>query len=236
MTHPEHTNTPNQNPDTSNRAIALGRRLRERALPPLVAAFVRLRLAFGTRHGTRIGPKVRMAQLGAAAVAAAVLGVMIGNANPPAPQSPTASQQAPVEQAKVAPVAQAAPLEASAPKGKDQLDTWINQAHAVLAANGVPADKVNAQDTRTLIESESGGNPTIVNNWDSNAKKGTPSKGLMQTIDPTFQAFAVPGHKDILNPVDNIVAASRYSIQDYGSVSNTPGIASKKSGNSYQGY
>ncbi|MEW6278152.1 MAG: transglycosylase SLT domain-containing protein [Candidatus Eremiobacterota bacterium] len=37
---------------------------------------------------------------------------------------------------------------------------------------------------------ESNFNPNAVNNWDSNAKKGTPSKGLFQFIEPTFKSMA----------------------------------------------
>lgn len=37
---------------------------------------------------------------------------------------------------------------------------------------------------------ESNYRPGAVNNWDSNAAKGTPSKGMFQFIEPTFNAFA----------------------------------------------
>jgi hypothetical protein len=63
---------------------------------------------------------------------------------------------------------------------------------------------------------ESGGNPRIVNNWDSNAKAGHPSKGLLQTIDSTFKAYMVKGHGDIFNPIDNTAAAVRYMLATYG--------------------
>lgn len=36
---------------------------------------------------------------------------------------------------------------------------------------------------------ESSFNPNAINNWDSNAAKGTPSYGLMQFIQPTFESF-----------------------------------------------
>jgi SLT domain-containing protein len=66
-----------------------------------------------------------------------------------------------------------------------------------------------------------------INNWDSNAAAGTPSKGLMQTIDSTFNTYALPGHTNIWNPVDNIVAAVRYANATYGAFEN---IAFTKSG------
>ncbi len=37
---------------------------------------------------------------------------------------------------------------------------------------------------------ESNFRPDAANNWDSNAKKGTPSKGMFQFIEPTFSAFS----------------------------------------------
>ncbi|WP_153175843.1 transglycosylase SLT domain-containing protein, partial [Streptomyces sp. E2N171] len=55
------------------------------------------------------------------------------------------------------------------------------------------------------IMRESSGNPAAINLWDSNAAKGTPSKGLLQVIDPTFQAYHVPGTAfDPFDPVANI--------------------------------
>jgi WXG100 family type VII secretion target len=70
----------------------------------------------------------------------------------------------------------------------------------------------------------------------SNAAAGHPSKGLMQTIDSTFNSYKLPGHDDIWNPVDNIIAGIRYSIARYGSVANVPGIQSMQHGGAYRGY
>ena len=71
------------------------------------------------------------------------------------------------------------------------------------------------------MQSESGGNPNAINNWDINAKNGTPSKGLMQVIDPTFRAYAYPGYsKNIYDPLSNILAAIRYTLSRYGSLAN----------------
>lgn len=117
-----------------------------------------------------------------------------------------------------------------------QVQQWIDEAIAILKAQGYPVDKMSREDIWTIIEHESGGNPQAINNWDSNAVKGTPSKGLMQTIGPTFASNALPGHGDIWNPVDNIIAGVRYSISRYGSVSNVPGVAGLRSGGGYQGY
>lgn len=69
------------------------------------------------------------------------------------------------------------------------------------------------------MSTESGGNPSAINNWDINAKRGTPSKGLMQVIDPTFQAYKMPGFNNIWNPLDNILASIRYALSRYGTLS-----------------
>lgn len=71
------------------------------------------------------------------------------------------------------------------------------------------------------MKTESGGNPNAINNWDINAKKGTPSKGLMQVIDPTFKAYALDGYdKNIWDPLSNMLAAIRYTLSRYGSLAN----------------
>ncbi|MER5441123.1 transglycosylase SLT domain-containing protein [Streptomyces sp. NPDC002790] len=68
------------------------------------------------------------------------------------------------------------------------------------------------------ISVESGGNPRAVNNWDSNAKAGHPSKGLMQTILGTFNAYAGP-YKSLgqYDPLASIYAGVNYAISRYGS-------------------
>ncbi|GGL14857.1 transglycosylase [Sphaerisporangium melleum] len=121
-----------------------------------------------------------------------------------------------------------------APQG--QVADWIQQAIEILKAQGYPVEKMNPNDIWLIIRHESGGNPHAINNWDSNAAAGHPSKGLMQTIDPTFDRWSLPGHRDIYDPVDNIIAGVRYAIERYGSVSNVPGVVGTKNGTGYRGY
>ncbi len=113
---------------------------------------------------------------------------------------------------------------------------WINQAMQILAQNGYDVGQIDPAAIATIIAHESSGNPHAINLWDSNAVAGHPSKGLMQTIDSTFNSYALPGHGDIWNPVDNIIAGVRYSIDRYGSISNVPGVANLHGGGSYVGY
>jgi tape measure domain-containing protein len=109
--------------------------------------------------------------------------------------------------------------------------SWIL---AAMALTGVPGSWLGA--LTTIAMHESGGNPNSINLWDINAKNGIPSQGLFQTIPPTFAAHALPGHMNILNPIDNAAAAIGYIIGRYGTVFNVPGIVSMAHGGPYVGY
>lgn len=111
------------------------------------------------------------------------------------------------------------------------LMNWIQQA---MALAGAPANWLNA--IATIAMNESGGDPNAVNNTDINAQEGHPSQGIMQTIPDTFAAYMLPGHGNILNPIDNIIAGIRYIMARYGSVFNVPGIVSMAHGGPYVGY
>lgn len=220
----------------------------DRLVPSAAAAPHRLRSAIrsATAGAGRIPPKMRSTQVGVAVTAMAVLGVMVGQHQPETGEVQAAAHTAPLTgQASPAPAPNLSPRfgpvgpaqDAEAPaEAKDQLENWIDAATDVLKDHGVPPEKIDEDDIRTIIEHESGGDPRATNGWDSNAAAGTPSKGLMQTIDPTFESYALPGHENIWNPVDNIIAASLYSIDRYGSVSEVPGVVEKDSGGSYEGY
>ncbi|MEU4804234.1 transglycosylase SLT domain-containing protein [Actinosynnema sp. NPDC023587] len=126
--------------------------------------------------------------------------------------------------------------EARKPAKQRQVEGWIREAIAILAANGTPIDESSVDEIWTIIQKESNGNPVAVNTWDSNAMRGTPSKGLMQCIDPTFQSYKIAGHDDIYNPVDNIIAGVRYTYARYGGFGNHPGLVGISNGTGYRGY
>jgi len=112
----------------------------------------------------------------------------------------------------------AAKRAAAKPTYPNNLDGWIREARAVMAKHGIPGSYEGIK--RNIIR-ESGGNPNAVNNWDINAQKGTPSKGLLQTIKPTFDAYHVEGTStNMTDPVANIVAACNYAADRYGSMDN----------------
>ncbi|MFD8915955.1 transglycosylase SLT domain-containing protein [Streptomyces sp. NPDC059575] len=98
------------------------------------------------------------------------------------------------------------------------LDGWIRQSLAIMKAKHIPG---SYDGLKRNIMRESSGNPNAQNNWDVNAQKGIPSKGLLQVIDPTFNAYHVAGTaQSITDPVANITAAANYAAHRYGSIDN----------------
>lgn len=133
----------------------------------------------------------------------------------PAPVTTTEAPVAPVVQ----PVAEVAPAPApAAPVYTNDLDGWIREAIDILNQHNIPA---SYDGILRNIMRESTGNPQAINLYDSNAAAGIPSKGLLQVIDPTFQAYRIEGTStDIWDPVANIVAACNYAAHRYGSMDN----------------
>ncbi|MFF1508563.1 transglycosylase SLT domain-containing protein [Streptomyces sp. NPDC058326] len=126
----------------------------------------------------------------------------------------SAAQAAPA----AAPV-QAAP--AAATQYANNLDGWIRESLDIMARHGIPG---SYDGILRNVMRESSGNPQAINLWDSNAVKGTPSKGLLQVIQPTFDTYHVPGTStDLFDPVANITAACNYAAARYGSIDNVNG-------------
>ncbi|MET8421442.1 lytic transglycosylase, partial [Streptomyces sp. NPDC005098] len=71
--------------------------------------------------------------------------------------------------------APAASAATPAPSGGN-VDAWIKQSLKVMHEKGIPG---TYEGIRKNLMRESSGNPSAINNWDSNAMKGIPSKGLM---------------------------------------------------------
>ncbi|WP_183091343.1 transglycosylase SLT domain-containing protein [Streptomyces radicis] len=101
---------------------------------------------------------------------------------------------------------------------EDNLDGWIREALSVMDKHDIPG---SYDGIHRNVMRESSGDPNAINTWDINAKNGIPSKGLLQVIDPTFDAYHVKGtEKDLYDPVANIVAACNYAADRYGSMDN----------------
>jgi hypothetical protein len=109
--------------------------------------------------------------------------------------------------------------------GGSGVQRWAPVVLQALAMVGQPASLL--QTTLRRMNQESGGNPYAINNWDSNALAGDPSRGLMQTIGSTFNAYAGPlRSRGIYDPLANIYASMRYALDRYGSLErayNQPG-------------
>lgn len=98
------------------------------------------------------------------------------------------------------------------------VEQWRTLAARALQMTGQYSE-ANLERLLYQMQTESGGNPNAINNWDINAINGTPSKGLMQVIDPTFRAYAMAGYdKNIYDPLSNMLASIRYAVSTYGSL------------------
>ena len=101
--------------------------------------------------------------------------------------------------------------------GGSGVQRWKPDVIKALKKNGFEASASQVSAWMKVIARESNGDPTVVNNWDSNALAGHPSKGLVQTIQPTFDAYKFPGHNNILNGYDDLLAGIHYMKAKYGS-------------------
>ncbi|MET9858500.1 transglycosylase SLT domain-containing protein [Streptomyces smyrnaeus] len=164
--------------------------------------------------------------LGAAGIATTALAGTAHAAQAPAKPATKPAAVAHAHDAKAAKAAKDSDAKAKAKDEKkdggkeyaDNLDGWIREARAIMKDHGIPGSYEGIK--RNIIR-ESAGDPNAVNDWDVNAKKGTPSKGLLQVIQPTFDRYHVEGTPDELtDPVANIVAACNYAADRYGSMDN----------------
>lgn len=101
--------------------------------------------------------------------------------------------------------------------GGSGVQRWKPYVIQALKANGFDASAYQVAAWMRVIQRESNGNPKAINLWDSNAKAGIPSMGLVQTIGPTFNAYKFPGHNDVYNGYDDLLAGIHYMKAIYGS-------------------
>ncbi len=75
---------------------------------------------------------------------------------------------------------------------------------------------------------ESNYNANAINDWDSNAARGTPSRGAWQFIAPTFAAYHQPGtSRDIHNLVAQACAFINYAMGRYGVAADASNLADR---------
>lgn len=91
--------------------------------------------------------------------------------------------------------------------GGSGANRWIPVIKAAASKMKVDLTDAGLSVVLRRINQESNGNATITNNWDSNAKKGTPSKGLLQYIQPTLSHWVPKGVKpDLGNGYTQLLA------------------------------
>ena len=98
--------------------------------------------------------------------------------------------------------------------GADAARSAILKAQAILGGN-YRSSYITEQMMR-VAKRESNYTANAVNDWDINAQNGTPSKGMFQMIEPSFRTYAIRGHSNIMNPVDEAISAMRYIVATYG--------------------
>ncbi|PCF84595.1 phage tail tape measure protein [Staphylococcus intermedius] len=90
----------------------------------------------------------------------------------------------------------------------------ISQAQSILGGR-YKSRYIHDQMMR-VAKRESNYQPNAVNNWDINALRGDPSRGLFQIIGSTFRANAKSGYTNFSNPLHQAISAMRYIVAGYG--------------------
>ncbi|EOB8207290.1 phage tail tape measure protein [Staphylococcus aureus] len=91
-----------------------------------------------------------------------------------------------------------------------------NARRAIKAAQNILGGRYKASwitnEMMRVASRESNYTANAVNNWDSNARAGIPSRGMFQMIDPSFRAYAKSGYNNPLNPTHQAISAMRYIV------------------------
>ena len=118
-------------------------------------------------------------------------------------------------------------LEVMANPGGSGVARWrpyALRALAMLHLSSSLVDKVLRQ-----IKTESGGNPLARQKGaDPDGDGSGPAMGLMQTKMGTFNAYKLPGHGNIWNGFDDLLAGLNYAMHRYG-----PGLSALGNGHGY---
>ncbi|GDZ83125.1 hypothetical protein LCIT_03670 [Leuconostoc citreum] len=107
------------------------------------------------------------------------------------------------------------PLTGGETAGGGDVQSWSGDVKKALGVLGLSTSGSMVQKILKQIQTESGGNAKAIGGNDGLADGN--ATGLMQVKPGTFNAYKQPGHDNIMNGYDNILAGLAYAKDRYGS-------------------